>query len=274
MHYSNGPMGSHDDRTAMRTQQHAQHHQGLAYGQPPTPPPSSTLPRGQMSLPDMAPPLNFSNTHHPRQSIPPILPPYNPYSNKRFSDYAPGHPLTPPAATPHQSSFYSTHPQNPSPTGSMPASSANMHRGLTSLSSPGLYQPPMAYGHQQQQHRGSTGSLNGAYGYNGPLSGPMLANLHQPGPPLHVMGQVMYHHPNGSLYVPNAHPQAHHPHQERPFKCDECPQGFNRNHDLKRHKKIHMAVKPFPCGACDKSFSRKDALKVCLPLPQCSEDLD
>lgn len=51
---------------------------------------------------------------------------------------------------------------------------------------------------------------------------------------------------------------------DRPFKCDECPQSFNRNHDLKRHKRIHLAVKPFPCLYCDKSFSRKDALKVRL----------
>jgi uncharacterized Zn-finger protein len=51
--------------------------------------------------------------------------------------------------------------------------------------------------------------------------------------------------------------------QDRPFKCDQCPQSFNRNHDLKRHKRIHLAVKPFPCPSCDKSFSRKDALKVC-----------
>jgi len=52
---------------------------------------------------------------------------------------------------------------------------------------------------------------------------------------------------------------------DRPFKCYQCPQSFNRNHDLKRHKRIHLAVKPFPCGHCEKSFSRKDALKVrCL----------
>ena len=50
--------------------------------------------------------------------------------------------------------------------------------------------------------------------------------------------------------------------EDRPFKCDQCPQAFNRNHDLKRHKRIHLAVKPFPCPSCDKSFSRKDALKV------------
>lgn len=29
----------------------------------------------------------------------------------------------------------------------------------------------------------------------------------------------------------------------RPFKCTECSQGFNRNHDLKRHKRIHLSVK-------------------------------
>ncbi|CAG8494778.1 4674_t:CDS:2 [Ambispora gerdemannii] len=34
---------------------------------------------------------------------------------------------------------------------------------------------------------------------------------------------------------------------DRPFKCDQCPQSFNRNHDLKRHKRIHLAVKPYPC---------------------------
>ncbi len=53
---------------------------------------------------------------------------------------------------------------------------------------------------------------------------------------------------------------------DRPFKCNQCPQSFNRNHDLKRHKRIHLAVKPFPCRHCDKSFSRKDALKVCIIL--------
>lgn len=51
------------------------------------------------------------------------------------------------------------------------------------------------------------------------------------------------------------------PGSERPFKCDQCPQSFQRSHDLKRHKRIHLAVKPFPCPSCDKSFSRKDALK-------------
>jgi uncharacterized Zn-finger protein len=50
--------------------------------------------------------------------------------------------------------------------------------------------------------------------------------------------------------------------QDRPFKCNQCPQKFNRKNDLNRHKRIHMGVKPFSCPTCDKSFSRKDALKV------------
>lgn len=63
------------------------------------------------------------------------------------------------------------------------------------------------------------------------------------------------------------HPQQPSPQNDRPFRCDQCPQSFNRNHDLKRHKRIHLAVKPFPCGHCDKSFSRKDALKVRQSTP-------
>jgi uncharacterized Zn-finger protein len=66
----------------------------------------------------------------------------------------------------------------------------------------------------------------------------------------HQMGQMYGHHPQQQQQ------------NDRPFKCDQCPQSFNRNHDLKRHKRIHLAVKPFPCGHCEKSFSRKDALKV------------
>jgi hypothetical protein len=48
----------------------------------------------------------------------------------------------------------------------------------------------------------------------------------------------------------------------RPFKCDQCLQSFNRNQDLKRHTRIHLPVKPFPCKNCQRRFPRKDALKV------------
>lgn len=107
-----------------------------------------------------------------------------------------------------------------------------------------------------------------------PLPGPVLSNVNNPNGQLALVGGM--HHggmmpgfPNsghaasmGHIYG-QAHPGAHQaPPNDRPFKCDQCPQSFNRNHDLKRHKRIHLAVKPFPCGHCDKSFSRKDALKV------------
>ncbi|KAL7412871.1 hypothetical protein BDY24DRAFT_334366, partial [Mrakia frigida] len=45
------------------------------------------------------------------------------------------------------------------------------------------------------------------------------------------------------------------------FKCLDCPQSFSRNHDLKRHQKIHLAIKPYTCTNCTKAFTRKDALR-------------
>jgi hypothetical protein len=70
------------------------------------------------------------------------------------------------------------------------------------------------------------------------------------------------HHPHAQQQQQQQQQQQ--PQNDRPFKCDLCPQSFNRNHDLKRHKRIHLAVKPFPCLHCEKSFSRKDALKVSI----------
>ncbi|KAI9284364.1 hypothetical protein BC943DRAFT_257927, partial [Umbelopsis sp. AD052] len=55
------------------------------------------------------------------------------------------------------------------------------------------------------------------------------------------------------------------------FKCDNCPLSFNRNHDLKRHARIHLSVKPFPCNFCDKRFSRKDALKRHMLVKRCGQ---
>ncbi|OLY84334.1 Zinc finger and BTB domain-containing protein 7C [Smittium mucronatum] len=47
----------------------------------------------------------------------------------------------------------------------------------------------------------------------------------------------------------------------RPYKCSTCSQSFSRNHDLKRHVKIHTGVKPYKCKKCGKKFGRSDALK-------------
>jgi hypothetical protein len=103
------------------------------------------------------------------------------------------------------------------------------------------------------------------------MTGPIMTNLHSPGNQMSLIGNMQtpmmpgYNSGHAAsmqhMYGSHPHPQQP-PQNDRPFKCDQCPQSFNRNHDLKRHRRIHLAVKPFPCNHCDKSFSRKDALKV------------
>jgi uncharacterized Zn-finger protein len=110
------------------------------------------------------------------------------------------------------------------------------------------------------------------------MTGPIMTNVPNPGSQMALMGSMQPNllpgfnsgHAASMHHIYGGHPHAHHLHglvqpgppNDRPFRCDLCPQSFNRNHDLKRHKRIHLAVKPFPCNHCDKSFSRKDALKV------------
>lgn len=106
------------------------------------------------------------------------------------------------------------------------------------------------------------------------MSGPVLTNVHSPNSQMSLMGGMQPGILPGfnsghvasmqQMYGGHPPPLGQHPgpSNDRPFKCDQCPQSFNRNHDLKRHKRIHLSVKPFPCKHCDKSFSRKDALKV------------
>jgi len=109
--------------------------------------------------------------------------------------------------------------------------------------------------------------------------GPVLSNINNPNGGLAVVGMphnMMQGFNSGHaatmqhMYGPS-HPPAPQPPNDRPFRCDQCPQSFNRNHDLKRHKRIHLAVKPFPCGHCDKSFSRKDALKRHILVKGCGK---
>ena len=108
------------------------------------------------------------------------------------------------------------------------------------------------------------------------MSGPVMSNIHNPNNPMGLVSVPSHGLPGAMMpgyhsgHAAHLHQQMYGnpqptPHNERPFKCDQCPQSFNRNHDLKRHKRIHLAVKPFPCGYCEKSFSRKDALKVSFP---------
>ncbi|KXN90954.1 Transcriptional regulator prz1 [Leucoagaricus sp. SymC.cos] len=60
------------------------------------------------------------------------------------------------------------------------------------------------------------------------------------------------------LYGLRAHQRSHSTH--RPFRCVMCPASFARNHDLKRHVRLHDK-KAWKCGGCQKIFSRRDAIK-------------
>ncbi|KAK2744526.1 hypothetical protein CKAH01_06783 [Colletotrichum kahawae] len=153
------------------------------------------------------------------------------------------------SSAPQQSGFpgFQSHT---SPTAPSPTTSAGPGRGLASMPHPSGMAPPQPYGR---------------YPYGVPsMSGPIMSNLNTPGHQMslvHGMGVPTYGHHMGPSMYGHGHGSQANAQTERPFKCDQCPQSFNRNHDLKRHKRIHLAVKPFPCNYCDKSFSRKDALK-------------
>lgn len=162
----------------------------------------------------------------------------------------------PPSATPQQGSF--SYSSGPSPVQQSPVS-ANGPMKMSPVNGPGPIPPPQGHPHAGQPY---------SRPYTYPLPGPVLSNVGNPNGHLQMVGgmphSVIPGYNSGhaaqmqQLY---GHPQQS-PANDRPFRCDQCPQSFNRNHDLKRHKRIHLAVKPFPCGHCDKSFSRKDALKV------------
>ena len=151
-----------------------------------------------------------------------------------------------------------------------PQSSQFSPYGASSASPPGSSALAHSSGAQRLSPVSSMPSFRTSYSSYGMPPAGMMPGIHSPGSPPGLMGG-----PGGLGVMPPFHSgtiaaQTHmfggghmgQAPQERPFKCDQCPQSFNRNHDLKRHKRIHLAVKPFPCGHCDKSFSRKDALKV------------
>ncbi|KAI0802462.1 hypothetical protein GGR55DRAFT_447052 [Xylaria sp. FL0064] len=161
---------------------------------------------------------------------------------------------TAPSSTPQQTSFPSFPPPHQSPTQLSPTTTGASTRAIPALSS---------------QHMGALppyGNRHYPYSTNVSGLGPMvLSNMGNPGGQMHLMGATnplnAYHQtghgiPHHGIYAGTPNSQ-----QDRPYRCDVCPQSFNRNHDLKRHKRIHLAVKPFPCEYCDKAFSRKDALK-------------
>ena len=197
-------------------------------------------------------------------------------------------------AQPHQ--MFSGHPQpaTPQPPAYQPYHTAppSLHQPAASASASGApsRMSPVASQFTQYTRPFPSYSLPA-------MSGPIMSNVHSPNGQMALLGSMhqhllpgfnsghaaaaSMHHMYGGAHqsLPHPHSSHHGPHgmsgmmqsnsgsgpqSDRPFRCDLCPQSFNRNHDLKRHKRIHLAVKPFPCAHCDKSFSRKDALKVCF----------
>ncbi|KAL8790658.1 MAG: hypothetical protein Q9213_000506 [Squamulea squamosa] len=179
-----------------------------------------------------------------------------------------------PSSTPQSSQFPAFH--NPSPVQQSPMGASNPQGSrISPISAQGPGLP------QANPQQGNTFARPYPQ-YNLPtMTGPIMTNVHSPGGQLAMVGMPSHGLPGNIMPGFNSGSSAQMqqmygghqpaPHNERPFKCDQCPQSFNRNHDLKRHKRIHLAVKPFPCGHCDKSFSRKDALKRHILVKNCGK---
>ncbi|KOS46307.1 hypothetical protein ACN38_g2784 [Penicillium nordicum] len=205
------------------------------------------------------PPMNMY--HGGPATSPAPLPSNDPYAPKHQHMYA----TSPPMHSPHQAGFSPMY--GPAGLGIHPPGRMPVH-------SPSAGQPPLGYPRQPWPS------------YSLPaMNGPVMTNVHSPGGPMSMMGGMQpgllpgfnSGHVASSQHLYGGHPPPHGmpaPAADRPFKCDQCPQSFNRNHDLKRHKRIHLAVKPFPCSHCDKSFSRKDALKRHILVKGCGKDGD
>lgn len=227
-------------------QQQAQQQQAQQQQSQQQPPPQQNQSQHQQQLSQ-----NSINSQQAVSQAPPQGPLHAP------NNYGERPPPTPtnyytPSSTPQQSSFPAYAQQ--SPTQQSPNTSSAPSNRISPVSAqphPSMAAPP---GYPRPSFSG----------YSLPaMAGPIMSNVHSPGGQMALVGGMNMPYPGqhmgGQMY-------GHHPQQQqqndRPFKCDQCPQSFNRNHDLKRHKRIHLAVKPFPCGHCEKSFSRKDALKV------------
>src|SRR6266478_3402550 len=95
-----------------------------------------------------------------------------------------------------------------------------------------------------------------------PISGPSASTNDtawgHPGTSVHPCSFLGCDKTFARLYSLRAHTTRVHA-AERPFRCTRCPAAFARNHDLKRHERLHED-KAWQCTVCAKAFSRRDAL--------------
>lgn len=233
---------------------------------PPFPTPMSASGGQQQNLPTLAPQAQQQQAHQQQQHQAVTTQPPSQMSHQGLMNPLPA------SQAPHQHAIHApeyggrppptpTYYSTPSSTPQQATFPAYTQQSPTQQSSPHTTGPPP---NRISPITAPPGYRPNYSAFNLPaMNGPIMSNMHQPGSQMSIVGgmnmQYQAHPMGGPMY-------GHHPQQQqqndRPFKCDQCPQSFNRNHDLKRHKRIHLAVKPFPCGHCDKSFSRKDALKV------------
>ncbi|KAJ6151335.1 hypothetical protein N7470_007929 [Penicillium chermesinum] len=233
-------------------------------------PPLASYPQGLQGLPA---PSSIPHASHPvTMSLYPSGPAASPAPLPSNDPYNPKPPLmysTPHLANAHQTGFSPMYGAPP-----IGAAGLGIHPSARMLAqSTPAGQPSMGF----QRQPWPSYSLPA-------MSGPVMTNVHSPNSPMSVMGGMQpgllpgfnSGHVASTQHLYGGQPPhgIPAPSPDRPFKCDQCPQSFNRNHDLKRHKRIHLAVKPFPCAHCDKSFSRKDALKRHILVKGCGKDGD
>lgn len=191
--------------------------------------------------------MNHAQQPHPQ------APPQGPlHASDNYVGRSPVSPIHyPPASTLQQNGFQIFPP--------------SQHSAQSGLMNPNRILPVSRHGHQDPPMAAPVAYHRPYNGYTLPsMTGNHLSHIQAADIQMPMMGEMRIgpysQNFSGSVYGPHLGQQQIQ--NDRPFKCDQCPQSFNRNHDLKRHKRIHLAVKPFPCLNCDKSFSRKDALKV------------
>lgn len=167
-----------------------------------------------------------------------------------------------------QPSPTSTSPYYPPPRAGQPyASAQHSPRGANVYPQQGYYSAS-PYGNPQAVEMPRSLSYPNSYGapyanYLPSISAPTLVPGGHPG----ELPSLVRHQSTNSINGMTSAPAMGYsfanrlPLVDRPFKCDQCVQSFNRNHDLKRHKRIHLSVKPYGCEKCGKTFSRKDALR-------------